>query len=332
MTPTRLLVFEFVSGGGLAREPLPPGLAREGDLMLRALLGDLAELPGLAVVTTRDPRLPPPVGAQVLTAAPGEDIHALYRRALARAGAAWPIAPETGGVLEELSRITLEEGKVLIGCRPEAVRLAGSKLATVRALEAAGVPVVPTFGVASEVPAWPGDWVVKPDDGAGGCDAVVVDGWRVARERLEAEGSRLVAQPWIPGEALSLSLICRGGQARLLACNRQRVRVEEGRPVLSGISVNAVPDSDGRYARLAQHIAAAIPGLSGYVGVDLIRTGQGLAVLEVNPRITTSYCGLRRALGVNPAALILGFPSDLGWPEFPPGRCDEIVLEDGCAA
>jgi predicted ATP-grasp superfamily ATP-dependent carboligase len=332
MMPTRVLVFEFVSGGGLAREPLPPALAREGDLMLRALLSDLAELPGFTLLTTRDPRLPPPPGAQVLAPAPGEDLRALYRRALAWAEAAWPIAPETGGVLEELSWITLEQGKVLLGCRPEAVHLAGSKLATVRALEAAGVPAVPTFGVASELPALPGAWVVKPDDGAGGCDTAVVDDWRAARERLAAGGSRLVAQPWIPGEALSLSLVCRGGRARLLACNRQRVRVEEGRPILAGISVNAVPDSDGQYARLASRIVAAIPGLSGYVGVDLIRTGQGLVVLEVNPRITTSYCGLRRALGVNPAALILGFTDDPGWPAFPPGRCDEVVLEDDCAA
>jgi len=41
------------------------------------------------------------------------------------------------------------------------------------------------------------------------------------------------------------------------------------------------------------------------VGIDLVRTEQGLVMLEINPRLTTSYAGLRRALGVNPAGLVL---------------------------
>ena len=72
------------------------------------------------------------------------------------------------------------------------------------------------------------------------------------------------------------------------------------------ILVNAVPDRDGRWARLADRVAAAIPGLWGYVGVDLLLTPAGPVVLEINPRLTTSYCGLRAALGINTAALVLG--------------------------
>ena len=49
----------------------------------------------------------------------------------------------------------------------------------------------------------------------------------------------------------------------------------------------------------------AIPGLWGYVGVDLMLAKEGPVVLEINPRLTTSYCGLRRALGINTAAMVL---------------------------
>jgi predicted ATP-grasp superfamily ATP-dependent carboligase len=45
--------------------------------------------------------------------------------------------------------------------------------------------------------------------------------------------------------------------------------------------------------------------LWGYVGVDLVLTGDGPVVLEINPRLTTSYCALRPALGLNTAALVL---------------------------
>ena len=115
-----------------------------------------------------------------------------------------------------------------------------------------------------------------------------------------------MAQPWIEGVPLSLSLLCHQRAARLLSCNRQEIAVREGRLSLDGLLVNAVPDADGRYAALANRIAAAIPGLWGYAGVDLIDAPDGPVVLEVNPRLTTSYCGLRRALGVNVGALVAG--------------------------
>jgi hypothetical protein len=70
--------------------------------------------------------------------------------------------------------------------------------------------------------------------------------------------------------------------------------------------VNAVPDVGGQLAALGGRIAAAIPDLWGYVGVDLVATASGPVVLEVNPRLTTSYCGLRLALQVNAAELVLG--------------------------
>jgi predicted ATP-grasp superfamily ATP-dependent carboligase len=45
--------------------------------------------------------------------------------------------------------------------------------------------------------------------------------------------------------------------------------------------------------------------------VDLIETAGGPVVVEVNPRLTTSYAGLRRAIGLNAAELVLGLPASL---------------------
>jgi len=135
---------------------------------------------------------------------------------------------------------------------------------------------------------------------------ILVPDWRAARDRLAADPRELVAQPWIDGPALSLSLLCDGRGARLLSCNRQHVRVAGGRVTLEAIGVNAVADRNGQLAQLAGRIAAAVPGLWGYVGVDFVLTSQGPVVLEINPRLTTSYCGLRQALGINAAALVLG--------------------------
>lgn len=302
----KIFVYEFFSGGGLAGRPLPPSLAREGDLMLRALLRDLAEVDGLELLTSRDPRLPALGGVETVAPAPGEDALGLYHRGVAAADAAWPTAPETDRMLERLAQATIDAGRVLLGCRPSAVRLAASKRASAERLRQAGIAAVPTFAAADRIPERPGRWVIKPDDGAGCDEAVVVADHAAALGRLAEAPDRLVAQPWIDGPALSLSLVCAHGAASLLSCNRQHVRLGDGRLVLEGISVNAVPDAGGAFAALGRRIAAAVPELWGYVGVDFVATADGPVVLEVNPRLTTSFCGLRSALGTNVAELVLG--------------------------
>jgi predicted ATP-grasp superfamily ATP-dependent carboligase len=300
----KVFAYEHFSGGGLAGEPLPPSLAREGDLMLTCLAGELAEVPDLEVLVTRDPRLPRLAGGATLYPAEGEPPAGLFARGLAEAGMVWPTAPEGGGVLERLAAATLAAGRTLLGCRPEAVRVAASKYATARALAARGIPVVPTYRRGDPLRGMPGPWVVKPDDGAG-CEGLELLPDRAAASGRLADRNELVAQPWIEGQALSLSLLCGLSGVLLLSCNRQVVRAHQERVELQAILVNDVIDHGGRFARLADGIGSAIPGLQGYVGVDLVLGPDGPVVLEVNPRLTTSYCGLRPALGCNTAAMVL---------------------------
>ena len=57
--------------------------------------------------------------------------------------------------------------------------------------------------------------------------------------------------------------------------------------------------------RVASAIANAIPDLWGYVGVDFVDTDEGPVVLEINPRLTTSYLGYRALTQDNLAERIL---------------------------
>jgi tyramine---L-glutamate ligase len=302
----KVFVYEFVTGGGLVGEALSPGLVHEADLMVRSLLDDLGDVPGVACVTTRDPRLPPVAGADTLAPLAGEGPLDLYRRGVSAAEWVWPTAPETGGMLEHLACLALAGGRGLLGSRPDAVKLTASKYATVLRLEQAGVPVVPTFRSHSAALCTEnGPWVVKPDDGAGAEDTLVVADRESAFAHLAQLGSTHVAQPWLEGIPASLSLLCSEGTARIIACNLQQIRVTDGRVLLGGIDVNGGRSWAPELEPLAGRIAAAIPGLWGYVGVDLLLTPDGPVVLEINPRLTTSWCGLRQALGVNPARWVI---------------------------
>lgn len=326
----RIFVYEFVTGGGMAGRVLPPSLVHEADLMVRTLLEDLAEIPGVECFTTRDPRLPPIAGVETLAPLPDESALDLYWRGLVTADAAWPTAPETGFALEQLGRMTLMHDRVLLGTHPDSVRLTGSKSGTAAHLAAAGIPVAPTFGFSEPLINFPGRWVVKPDDGAGSDDTLVVDDAPAARTLLDQKGEAYVAQPWIEGKAMSLSLLCADGQARLLACNLQRIRVMDGRVALTGLAVNAEAARAPLLSGLASEIAAAIPLLWGHVGVDLVLGETGPVVVEINPRLTTSYCGLRRALSHNPAIWVIDLLKSGRLPSTPApesGITVELVLE-----
>lgn len=326
----KVFVYEHITGGGLLDQALPASLAQEGDIMLHALLRDLGDVPGVEAITTRDPRLPAlDLPLSVYTPRSAAETERVLEHCMDIAEAVWPIAPESGGVLERIHRSVLKHGRKLLGSHPDAVHLTASKQATSRHLTQAGIAAVPTYSVDAELHDTGGGWVVKPDDGAGCSDTRLFHNLLAARQWLKANPGNYVLQPLIPGSALSLCVLCRDGTADLLSCNDQRVVVRDGQFRFLGSVVNALTDGDGALAELASRVAAAIPGLWGYVGIDLVQSGSQRIVMEVNPRLTTSYAGLRQALGCNPAALVLGLLDDskpLRLPKFTPRRI-EVDLE-----
>jgi predicted ATP-grasp superfamily ATP-dependent carboligase len=276
--------------------------------MLQALLDDLVELDGVEVLTTRDARFPPlPSCIESIEIHETDDVWQQWDRCIQQSDAVWPVAPESGGVLGRLSWLAARHDKPLFGCSPQAVEVAASKLETARMLAIQGVSVVPTYPARKTLPDWPGAWVLKPDDGAG-CedtrwfpDFVTLQAWLVKG----GGWTHHVAQPYLSGLPASLSMLCRDGRAWLLSCNRQLVTLQEGNFSYDGSIVNGMKQYWNTCDLIAAEVAAAIPGLAGYVGIDVLIDEGRVTVLEVNPRLTTSYAGLRRAIGCNPARLVV---------------------------
>jgi tyramine---L-glutamate ligase len=306
------LVFEYITGGGLINEALSRDLAAEGDRMLGALATDLLDLPDIELIIPRDPRLAAPEfqrgqsRLKVVEMNRNGAFEQRWRELLDTCDAVWPIAPETGHILTNLCQSVQDDGKILLNSPAVAVKRATSKLATAVLLEEKNIPVVPTWPLRQARSLSAGPWVLKPDDGVGCVNIRII---RELKELEQIDLDRLdgewVIQPLIAGDAISLSLLCRRGEARLLSCNRQQVTMSDGSFRLSGCLVNGVRDISGIFRQLAGRIARALPQLWGYIGVDLIVSADGPLVLEINPRLTTSYAGLHQALGINPAGLVM---------------------------
>ena len=332
----RLLVYEFITGGGLIGAPLPSTLLREGAMMRDALLRGLSELPELQLSLTRDPRCAWPldsIAIERIEIRNGESPDAYFERALQNVNVVWPIAPESGRALERLATLARAAGKQVMLSDAATLSICASKFETARVLQSAGVNVVETCRAFADVKTDTGKFVSKPDCGSGGEGIRLWANSGAAFQALPVGRQySWVVQPWCEGETLSLSLLCLNGVATLLSVNRQHLQWNDGGVALTGITVNAYSRHDESFRSLAQEIARALAGLWGYSGVDFIRESDGtLRVLEINSRLTTSYCGLDRALGLNVSECVIRMAQSGSLPmlEIP---IDQSVFLDLAAA
>lgn len=307
----RIVLQEFVTGGGWhahSAEPPPRSLKAEGQAMLAALAADFAALPGTQVDVLHDTRFD-------LGLLPGCTWHAVanadeHERCFATLAsqADWTlvIAPEFSGVLLAQCRTVERLGGRLLGPSSRLVELASDKQATAQHLLAHGVPA--PRGIALEagtaLPAeFPCPAVLKPRDGAGSWGVELlshgIDRRAVWPARLEK---------FCPGTPASVGVLCGPGQIVPLRACGQRLGGASGFDYLGGTL--PLPAS---LARRAQSLAVrAIGSLAtplGYLGVDLVLgtdpSGADDFVIEVNPRLTTSFVGLRSLCTTNLAAAML---------------------------
>jgi predicted ATP-grasp superfamily ATP-dependent carboligase len=297
MAPLKVFAFDYATAGGPLPRRLPRSLRRQSDMLLQALQADLRALPDVELTTL--------ASAQDLPQAQ-QAFSERFEAGVEAADAVWPLAIESDGLLERLSREVLRANRILLGSAPGAVRVAASKLEVARALADGGVPVAATYSPHAVLPDEHGAWVVKPDDGAGCFNIRLFNDRAAALAWIRAAAAEgYVLQPFIAGKLGSLSLLCCDGVARVLSCNLERVAMRNNRFHFLGSTVNGLGDHDGAFDRLAQQVAAAIPSLWGYVGVDFVLTEHGAVVLDVNPRLTAAYAGLHASIGRNPAGLVI---------------------------
>ena len=307
----KIWVCEFVSAGGLASESLPASLLQEGLLMRNALLTDLFCL-NIDCITSHDIRVSPPAHAHSLPVTPADDVFAIWRQQLAdkEVDACWVIAPETDGSLSRMQQLVEEAGKLWIGCSGEAIRLASSKSLMADICRQAGISVLPHIQLRQFLPDAPLPWqtsaasqfVVKPDDGAG-CEFTYYFNSKSEllefKEKIKLKDAsvyyKILIQPYIAGEALSMSVLSTYDQVQVIAGHQQWIAIENGVFKFKGAGVNQASQYLPLMQDMAENIHRAIPGLTGYWGADLILTpDRQLILVEINPRLTTPYIALSR--------------------------------------
>ncbi len=310
----KVAVVEYFNG---CAPELDPDLLLEGYAMLRSAVEDFSAI-GVSVETILDRRLE----AHSLSA----KVHSVegrgeFRRELKKvcrvADASLIIAPEY--ILPEL----IEEAGYAktLNSDPDAIRSASDKCKLMRALARLGLDVPETRCLEPRVEytmvrsvcrdlGYP--VVFKPAVGAG-CEGLslaraedeVEPAYR--RAYLYAQGGCIILQRWCDGVAASVSLLVHERGVIPLSLNRQILRISSSneRSAYLGGVVPLPHIIRGDAFKASIKAAETLTGLRGYIGVDMVLTESKPIILEVNPRLTVSYIGLRRILDVNIASLML---------------------------
>ena len=324
----RILVYEHLTAHGLGRDPAEPmhAMYREGLAMRDAISEDLARIGGVEVVFTG------PCDSAVL------------------------IAPETDGVLLQLAKAFPQA----LGPSFGAIALTSDKLALANHWREHGVRTPATSDrEPNSCETFPVVW--KPRDGCGSTATFLLkDAFDVARAKASIAAGKhagpMILQEFVPGQAASVAfLFGPAGYVPLVSCLQHlsydgrfhylggELPITAERCMLAGRASDGVArpslarpanntetrehrDLAERAEALASHAVACVPGLKGYIGVDLVLgdapDGTQDYAVEINPRLTTSYIGLRALADFNLAEAMLRIATGETPPEmrWKPGR------------
>lgn len=311
-----ILVYEHACGGGFAEGAVSPGILAEGFGMLRSVVSNL-KAAGHEVTVILDEglsRLNPPLEADcVIPIFSFKEAQQAILKACADTDAAYVIAPETGGTLQSLVEFIEQNGVPLLNCRSTAIKAVSDKAHLYEILKANKLKTPKTVRVnvaqyvkeaimaKFEFPV-----VFKPVDGVGCSGLSIVNNESQvegAIEKIDAElaSEAFMVQEYVEGEAVSVSLLCTGSKCMPVSLNKQNVTLST--PEEASCYVGGCVPFDHKMKQkafaIAEKVVGCFSGLKGYLGVDLILTEKGPVVVDVNPRLTTSFIGLSRVAGFN---------------------------------
>lgn len=321
----RVLVYEYASGGGYAGQAIPSSILAEGYAMLRCVTADL-EAAGHQVTILLDERIsklnvPLKVDC-IVTVSSSEELQKLILDNVAANDAVLIIAPETGQILQTIVKGIEQTGKISVNCSSDAIATFSDKAKLTDYLQRNGYSTPKTLILKTDeetdnlksaiIRQFAFPLVFKPIDGTS-CTAISLvknqDEIDSAIQKIKNQSAnpQFIVQEYVNGLAASVSLISNGKKTVALSLNKQQITLAsaEAESCYAGGCVPLEHPMKARAQSAAEHLVEALPGLKGYIGVDVILADNAVYIVDVNPRLTTSYVGLNAACDINIAQALI---------------------------
>ena len=335
MVNQKIFIFEFVSGGGYNHVDIPSSLFCEGYAMLRTIIEDFKKL-GFQIITLLDVRiefLSQYLKADIIKLVKKNDEYIkIYTDCVKDSSYCFIIAPEFSNILYNLTKIAKDNKKSVLSVDLEGVLLGASKLKTYNFFLENKVNTPKTYCIPFTKKDFDLEFVlqkfdslgcpviIKPEDGVGSesifyfeTKAQIIHFFEDSNEKLDLSRNYIL-QEYIDGEDLSVSIINGVSSKKpedmnqiVLSINAQILRFKDS--VNDSIYLGGftpVVDYDVLKNSLEKILKSMdFSSFRGYFGIDFIKKADNsLYFIEINPRLTTSYIGIRNILEYNPLEMI----------------------------
>ncbi len=283
--------------------------------MLSAVLEDFSRLPGVETTTLLNKEIRERFKNQACRVVSLREEEEDFRRLARESDFSLIIAPELDDLLFLRSSWVEQEGGRLLGPSLTAIRLAGDKYSCGEFLRQQGVPTPESrlivVGRPAEGLAFP--VVLKPRHGAGSSNTFLVESHHdlerlLGRRTPSGPCENSILQPYVPGLPASVGVIVGPKQCVPLLAGEQllsndgRLRYLGGMfPLSRPLNLRARCLAEARWARYRD-----CSDMSAWISSwETPADGGEDWVIEINPRLTTSYVGLRRLARTNLAEMML---------------------------
>lgn len=332
--PKKIFIFEFVSGGGFNKKDLPISLFCEGFAMLRACIEDIKFL-DFEIETLLDERISNLkeilIADSISIVKQNDDFIKLFKKKLLKNEYVFIVAPEFKNVLYNLTRLAEDNDKKLLSIGSNFIQKTASKFKTYEIFKTSSLNTPKTSLIPSDSNGldikilkqkfenFKKPIIIKPEDGVGAESIFFIEN----KDKLEEFITIMnfdkenfidrphIIQEYVSGQDLSVSLIGRRLIKQKISYEPLPICINAQLLKISGISEPS--QYFGGYTPIEnipiKYLDDLVSSLSrynieGYFGVDFIMYStilglDGLSFIEINPRLTTSYLGIRNTLKQN---------------------------------
>lgn len=334
MSGNRIFIFEFVSGGGFNRVEIPSSLFCEGYGMLRSIIADFKAI-DFEITTLLDERidfLTPYLKADSLQYIKSDDNYInIFKKSVKECDGAFIVAPEFTNILYDLTKIVKKENKKLLSISLKGIELGSSKINTYTYFRAHNVKTPKTYPIplkngldldfiTQKLKEFNSPIVIKPLNGVGAeliyyfeKKSQIYDFFKGSEANIDLNREYII-QEFIEGEDLSVSLVgcpLDAQQAsippKILSINSQDINIKNSKGDSEYFGGSTPVEN---YKQIIKIVSKTLRKLdlsmfNSFFGIDFIRNHDSLTFIEINPRLTTSYIGIRHILNGNPVEYIL---------------------------
>ena len=271
----KILIFEYITGGGLIENKLNYSLLNEANIILDSLIKESKN----TVHFFCDYRHKYKNNNNAILVYPNNKDIIFDSNFISKYDYFLPICPEIDLILfnyvkkirqKKITNIHISDNKSLL--------IASDKLMLKEACNQFMIPNPDSYSSKSK-----NNKFITKDRYGCGCNNI-----SIINDPLRKNSSNMIHENYIPGKSYSANLYIKDSGYKLISINQQHISMKNTNLKLNSIDVNIHPSFNNMIYKFIDDILNVIPGLRGLIGFDFIFNNDKIFLIEINPRFTTS--------------------------------------------